>query len=568
MDNSMQYEMIFTDTPTVGHPQSGYAGFKPSTQILPAGYVHAKGAIPFPTKTIYQRDVAVKLRDGVTIYIDVYRPVDQEQVPALVCGGCSGKRGQWNQSMLKPHPGQNPEDMVPLVSGLHLFLGYDPAYWVQFGYAVVSVDSRGIYGSEGDAYYPGRNGGDDMYDVIEFVATQDWCTGKVGTGGIRWAGELQWFTAAARPPHLCAMVVWEAHGDLYGEEFARGGIPKEKGTGAGRVYNNGRFEDIDAMLELHPCRDAYWELHRCEYDQISIPALVMGDFASAYHTHGLLEGFRSMKSKQKWLHLFNYPHNNEVYYREEYTRGIVPFYDHFLRGIDNEWENTPKVRLLTYDFGGTNIENRPETEFPLSNQQLVRLYLDASTHTMQPVCPEIIATDSYDSRSEDDMVVFTYTFGEDVEFTGYSKLHLWVESEGADDMDIFIRVQKLAEDGTQLRSPDYEGPTSRLRVSHRELSPQSTETEPLHPHTSEQLLTPHEIVPVEIGLWPTSMLFHKGQKLRLIVEGTLKGIHIPPPGMGQFPVDKSISLSHNKGRHILHTGGQYDSYFVFPRIER
>jgi predicted acyl esterase len=105
----------------------------------------------------------------------------------------------------------------------------------------------------------------------------------------------------------------------------------------------------------------------------------------------------------------------------------------------------------------------------------------------------------------------------------------------------------------------YSGPQGRLRVSHRKLDPERSEPHrPFLAHTLEKLLSSDEVVPVEIPIWPTGMLWHAGEQLRVIVAGyNLRGPMFP--GMPLAP-------TRNKGEHIIHTGGQYDSHLLVPII--
>ena len=122
------------------------------------------------------------------------------------------------------------------------------------------------------------------------------------------------------------------------------------------------------------------------------------------------------------------------------------------------------------------------------------------------------------------MATFNMKFDEDTELTGYMKLRLWVEANGADDMDLFITIRKLDEKGEFLPAiglgEPHPGCPGKLRVSHRELDEKrSTPYQPYHTHRREQLLKPKEIVPVDIEIWPTSWFWHKGQQLSVIVSG-------------------------------------------------
>jgi uncharacterized protein len=99
------------------------------------------------------------------------------------------------------------------------------------------------------------------------------------------------------------------------------------------------------------------------------------------------------------------------------------------------------------------------------------------------------------------------------------------------------------------------------RVSHRALDKdRSTPGQPVHPHTYEERLDPGEVVPVEVELWPSSTLFKAGERLRLLVKGS--DILSYP---AQIPV-AGHPETRNTGRHVIHTGGRYDSHLTVPVI--
>ena len=70
-----------------------------------------------------------------------------------------------------------------IVSGLEKFEGPDPAYWCAQGYAVCNPDIRGVVDSEGDSVLWDRQEGRDCYDLVEWLADQEWCSGKIGMSG-------------------------------------------------------------------------------------------------------------------------------------------------------------------------------------------------------------------------------------------------------------------------------------------------------------------------------------------------------------------------------------------------
>ena len=147
---------------------------------------------------------------------------------------------------------------------------------------------------------------------------------------------------------------------------------------------------------------------------------------------------------------------------------------------------------------------------------------------------------------------FDITFDEDTELTGYMKLHLWVEADGSDDMDLFVAVQKLDPQGewlpTYVLGRPHPGCPGKLRVSLRELDEErSTEFQPIYPFKNPQKLKPGEIVPVEIEIYPSSRIWHAGEQLRVEVAGHYERIDWFEP----FAFDLN-----NKGTHVIHTGGQ------------
>ena len=100
-----------------------------------------------------------------------------------------------------------------------------------------------------------------------------------------------------------------------------------------------------------------------------------------------------------------------------------------------------------------------------------------------------------------------------------------------------------------------------LRVSHRELDDRrSTPQQPFLLHQREQRLAPGEIVAVDIELWPQSTLFRAGEALRVLVKGTdIQSYQPPKSAAGHRQL-------RNAGRHILHTGGRFDSHLLLPVI--
>ena len=101
---------------------------------------------------IIERDVAVPMRDGVKIYVDVTRPKGKEKVPALIAWSAYGKHRPFQYGYFFKEGGVKREWYSTYTN----FEAPDPLYWVPRGYAIVNVDPRGTWQSEGDAIYWGH----------------------------------------------------------------------------------------------------------------------------------------------------------------------------------------------------------------------------------------------------------------------------------------------------------------------------------------------------------------------------------------------------------------------------
>jgi predicted acyl esterase len=506
----------------------------------------------------YERDIAVPMRDGISIYIDIYRPDGEKNLPSIIAWSPYGKRGGYSRG--RPIPG------VPAASPMTKFEGPDPAYWCKHGYAVINPDPRGVGNSMGDIAVFGTQEGRDCHDLIEWTAARDWSNGRVGMSGNSYLAISQWFAAAEKPPHLVALAPWEGYDDYYREGLCIGGTPEVGFNGRGRSYGPGSVENIPAMIRKYPLMNSYWEDKIAHVENIEIPAYVVASW-NPLHTHGTFSAYRRMPSRNKWLRV----HNTQEwpdYYSPENVEDLRRFFDRYLKGIQNGWEETPRVRLSVLDPGGADQVNRLESEFPLARTQFKKLYLDAANGTLsnKPAVKESLVR--YKADDGKGQAVFIIVFDKDTELTGYMKLRLWVEADGADDMDLFVYVSKLDEHGNQLPAfvLGFPIPGARgiLRVSHRELdAARSTASEPYLTHRRLQPIKPKEIVPVDIGIWPVGMLWHKGQQLRVVVQGYASWWmedQLFPGG----PIFRYEVI--NRGEHVIHTGGSYDSHLLLPVI--
>ena len=253
-------------------------------------------------------------------------------------------------------------------------------------------------------------------------------------------------------------------------------------------------------------------------------------------------------------------------------RRLRDYFDHVLKGVDNDVKNWPNVLLEVRERNGV-ASLRAENEWPIARTQYTRLYLDAANGRLERTPVAETASVSYNSvvaeLAKADGATFEITFDRDTELTGYMKLRVFMSCIEGDDMDVFVGLHKLDADGAPVPFAYYaqfdDGPVALgwLRASHRELDLQkSTEWQPVHPHTRVQKITPGEIVPLDIEIWPSGTHFKAGETLRLTVQGT---------DINRYPKDKvPVYFRHeasvNRGRHLIHAGGEYESYLLVPLI--
>ncbi len=133
------------------------------------------------------RDVMIRMRDGVSLAADVYRPARGDEpapgrFPTLLTRTPYNK-GNGNSDLAKWYAGR--------------------------GYVVVMNDVRGRYGSEG-VWRMMVDDPKDGYDVVEWIARQEWSDGKVGTFGTSYPGGTQHALAEMNPEHLTTMVPVDA----------------------------------------------------------------------------------------------------------------------------------------------------------------------------------------------------------------------------------------------------------------------------------------------------------------------------------------------------------------------
>ena len=134
-------------------------------------------------------DVRIPTRDGVRLAASLYRP--------------TGNRDKLATVLVRL-----PYDRLVYGEGL-----WAAEYFARHGYAVVVQDIRGKHASEG-RFEPYRHGTADGVDTLDWIVSQPWSNGKVGTFGCSSLGEAQHLLARARHPAHAAMVPIGAGGAI------------------------------------------------------------------------------------------------------------------------------------------------------------------------------------------------------------------------------------------------------------------------------------------------------------------------------------------------------------------
>jgi predicted acyl esterase len=540
-----------------------------------------------------EKDVDIPMRDGTILKADVFRPEGDGHFPVLINMGIYQKDKLWvppSDLEEKPNPYMNWETV-------------NPEWWVPRGYICVRVDERGSGKSPGQSVLYSAQESVDFYDAIEWAGHQPWSNGAVATIGISFFARTQWWVANLKPPSLKCIVPWEGAADQYRDILYHGGI---FGSGfivswfathmahhmLGRAYrhNPDTFQDnVLWRFMRHSLDSGAFKSQQAQWDKIDLPLYSVGNWSGmGLHLRGATEGYMRAASKQKKLRIHCGTHFHP-FHSEDGRRDQLRFFDHWLKDIDNGVMQEPPVKLAIRTGHG-KYHFRHENEWPLARTEWTRLYLDFSrpkgaegaegkgiAGTLARTKPAATASRSYAatsashhaSSSSSSLVagssgvsLVTPPLEQDTEITGPLAAQLWVSST-SEDMDIFLTLRNIDPDGKDVLEVGQQGgavPVAKgwLRASHRELDPElSRPYRPYHKHLRRLWLKPGEVVQVQVEIWPTSMVFRQGHRIRLDIE--------PRDGIGSAPYTH-YHADYNDGQNTIHSGGDKESFLLVPII--
>jgi uncharacterized protein len=252
-------------------------------------------------------------------------------------------------------------------------------YFAGHGYASVRVDARGSGDSEGilyDEYLPLEQA--DGVEVIRWLASQPWCTGKVGIIGKSWGGFNGLQIAAHAPPELGAVISVCSTDDRYADDVhymggcllasnmlqwasvmlayqARPPDPRVVGDAWREMWLD-RMDRTPPYVEAwvsHQRRDEFWRQGSvCEdFGAIRCPVYMVGGWTDAYRNaiFRFLEGYPGPCKGLvgPWAH--NYPESGVPGPAIGFLQEAVRWWDCHLKGLDNGIMDEPKLRLYMAD---------------------------------------------------------------------------------------------------------------------------------------------------------------------------------------------------------------------------
>jgi predicted acyl esterase len=561
-------------------------------------------------------DVPIKMDDGVVLRADVYRPVKPGKYPVLMTYGPYGKwlhfedgyETAWRR-MVENHP-DVPSGSTNKYQNWEVV---DPEKWVPDGYACVRVDSRGCGRSPGYVELWSAREAEDFAQCIEWGGKQPWSNGKVGINGISYYAMNQWQVASLQPKHLAAICIWEGAADFYRDVSHHGGIlctflqnwydmqvkTVQHGVGA-RGYRsrmNGdwvagpetltaeelganRF-DFGKLAYEHPLDDEFWLSRMPDWSKVKVPLLSSANWGGqGLHPRGNFEGYVRAASKQKWLEAHGIEHWTH-FYTDYGVKIQKKFFDYFLQGKRNGWDKEPKVRLQVRHVD--KFVERHETDWPIPRTRWTKFHLDPAGHALAAAPPQAAAKVAFAALG-DGVTFLTPPLEKETEITGPIAARLNISSSTR-DADLFLVLRVLS---PNLKEVVFQGaldphtPIAQgwLRASHRKLDAKlSKPYRPYHTHDEAQPLKPGEVYPLDIEIWPTSIVVPAGCRVALSVRGRdyvypggsggrLSNMKNEFTGCGPFlhddPRDRPTAIYG--GTTTIHLGKGHDNYVLLPVI--
>jgi predicted acyl esterase len=433
--------------------------------------------------------------------------------------------------------------------------------------------------------------------------------------GISYYASNQWRVATKHPQHLAAIIPWEGRNDNYRDSNFHGGILSEfrkrwakhqvvnvqygRGEKAKKNPNTGesiagpvtlsdeelakKRVDVFEEIKQHPLDDDWHRERSADLSQVTVPLLTCANWGGqGIHPRGNFNGFVYSASKQKWLEAHGDSHWSLFY--SNYGLALQKrFFDYFLKGLNNGWEEEQPRVQLNIRHPGEKFVLRRENEWPLARTRWTKFYLDADGMALSSTPVAKGAAIEYDALGNG-LTFSMPPLPKQMEITGPLAAKLFISSS-TKDADLFLIVRVFDPAGKELTfmgSTDPDTPIANgwLRASHRRLDRARTKPyQPFHPHERIEPLTPGEIYECDIEIVPTCIVVPAGWRVALSVRGKDyeyegevsefgKKFHYGTRGTGGMTHADADNRPQDLygGKVKLYAGGEWPSYVLLPII--
>jgi putative CocE/NonD family hydrolase len=445
-------------------------------------------------------------------------------------------------------------------------------FFARNGYAALRVDLRGSGDSAGvltDEYLQREL--DDGVAVIDWIAAQPWCNGRVGMMGISWGGFNALQIAAMQPPSLEAIITASSTDDRYADDvhymggcllgdnlswasvmFAFNSLPPDPEM-VGDAWREMWFERLEGSglwLETwleHQARDDYWRHGSvCEdVSAIRCPVMAVSGWADGY-TNAVFRLLSNLEVPRcglvgPWSH--KYPHQGVPGPAIDFQGEMLRWWDRWLKDQPNGIDDEPMLRAWVQDSvrPSPRYHYRPgrwvaEKTWPSENvsMQSFRLEPGQIVRGGEPAPPAELTVQSplsvgffagkwcsyaagpdqpHDQREEDGgaLVFDTAPLDEDLELLGAPEVELELSSNRPNAM-LAVRLSDVAVDGKATRTT-----YGVLNLNHH------------RGHDRPEPLQPGKRYRVRLKLNDLGHVFPAGHSLRLSISTSYWPLAWPPP---------------------------------------
>lgn len=517
-------------------------------------------------------EIAVPVRDGNHLAADLYSTDTTDPRPVILIQTPYNKNLYRLTAQLPPQAGSG----FPRDTGA-------------FHYVI--VDWRGFWGSK-DVPASGYDRGLDGYDVVEWIAGQAWCNGKVGTWGASALGAIQFQTARHQPPHLvCAVPLVKDFKIKYGDYYYGGEYRKSH---VEALQTLGFFST--SLVLSHPTNDLFIKTVESTSDypeEFAVPMLMIGGWFDHY-PDDVIRAFGDIQERSSpdvrsqhrfifgpWTHSgidraeqgeLEYPNAEGVA-----NEAALEFFSYYLLGENNGWLQTSRVRY--YQLGENEWREADRWSDVVDAADSASFYLrgEGSLSPTGIGGPDIMpdeqrydpfdpsptyggsffapldrdaAVGPYDQRqvveSRPDALLYTTApFESDLEVNGPVTVELYVSSDRP-DTDVAVRLCDVYPDG---RSMLLTQGIRRLRFRDG-FTPQDT-----------ALGVPGQVYRVAVELQNLAVTFKAGHRLRIIVTGSNHPHFEVNPNTAAPLYDSPDSVV---ATNLIYLAPQYPSRVILP----